>query len=217
MLNEEYLGAPVRPSDTHILKDYNPIYDSDEIEVIEKVDGRKKHKSKGRYPKNDYLNYIKQVFQDRFPDNVPPDYVIETCVKSFWQYVEDNLIEDRDVKVYSFGEFYLDFKHTKGERLTGTKTHFIRFKPSAAFTLRLRTKKNSASLMEMNRVKKLLEYYKDVWDKRNMYMLNKRNKIHPTLQKQIFKARENYDSFMIQYEEFMKKLGTKENKQQSVL
>lgn len=134
----------------------------------------KKSKTLGRYDSPDYIEPIKQMFQENFPDNVPKDYVIDHVIKYFWKHVEQQLKQQEEVSVFSYGKFYL--KSGISSR-TNQFQHYPKFKFSRHFTLRLREEKGTTTEAEKKEIETKHQFMTNVWNHRKAHMLKHRGKL----------------------------------------
>lgn len=132
---------------------------------------------RGRYENPTYVEAIKAKFEDRFPDNVPKDFIIDHVIRFFWDYVEEELKSDREVKIYAFGKFYV---RSGVSNRTKKFQYYTKFKFSRHFNLRYRSFKGTASESELAEIAKKREFMEQVWKKRREYTVAKRGKL-PTL------------------------------------
>lgn len=140
-----------------------------------------KIKTLGRYEPAKYIESIKRRFEENFPDSVPKDFVIDHIIKYFWQYVEDELMEDRQVSIFSYGKFYLN---SRVSPRTGNFQHYPKFKFSRHFILRLREVKGTATEAELKEIETKREFMKEVWESRKAYMIANKGKLPSKFQEQ---------------------------------
>lgn len=140
---------------------------------------KKQLASLGRYEAPDYVKHIKDRFTENFPDSVPKDFVIDHILKYFWEYVEAELVQEREVPVFSLGRFYLVYKQS-----TRTKhyQYYPKFRFSRHFILRLRKAKGTTTEAEDEAIKKKKDFMESIWEKRKAHMLKTRSKLPSKLE-----------------------------------
>lgn len=139
----------------------------------------KKSKTLGRYDSPEYIEPIKKQFEENFPNNVPKDFIIDHAIKYFWRYVEEQLKQDKEVSIFSFGKF-----HVKSGVSPRTKQfqYYPKFKFSRHFTLRLRDEKGTTTEAEKKEIETKREFMKNIWSQRKAHILEQRGKLPAKLQ-----------------------------------
>lgn len=138
-----------------------------------------KRENKGRYETPAYVKAIQARFEENFPDNTPKEFIIDHCLKYFWQHVEDQLRQEIPLDVFAFGKFTCQGKVSK----MGNFQYYPRFKFSRHFLLRVREFKGTLTASEQREVEAKRAFMEKVWEGRRAYILETRGKIHPTLEK----------------------------------
>lgn len=130
----------------------------------------------GRYGLQPYVSAIKSKFENRFPDNVPSNLAIDYTIKFFWKYIEEELLKEGIVSIFSVGKF-----HLKGmvSTRTGKFQYYPKFKFSRHYTLKLREAKGTLTEAEQREIDKKREFMGAIWDKRKEHMIRTRGRIPP--------------------------------------
>jgi hypothetical protein len=128
----------------------------------------------GRYGSPKYIEPIRKKFEEAFPNTVPTDFIIDHCLKYFWQHVEEQLKNEEEVQIFAYGTFFV--KSGISER-TKKFQYYPKFKFSRHFVLRLRDAKGTTTEAEQREIQKKQEFMASIWEKRKDYMIRTRGKI----------------------------------------
>lgn len=144
------------------------IYDVDLDEFYEEKINKSKTKSTkrystGRYELPEYVRNVHEDIKNSYPDICPPVFLIDKILKSFWREIENQLKEEKDIKIFGFGTFKANKKISYK---TQAEQYYIKFKISRHFISRIREHFGTMTQAEQITREKQKAFMQQVWEAR---------------------------------------------------
>ena len=132
----------------------------------------KEVRNMGRFKAAPYIKHIRERFEDKFPDNVHRDWVIDHVLKFFWEYVKEHITNEEEVRLYGIGKFWLAKRKSNVEGIPQQYHPKLKFSPH--FIANIREKKGTLTKTDRKSIESKRDFMSKVWEGRKQYMLEKR-------------------------------------------